>query len=401
MASKGRTIKEKPRLLWIGDAVAHTGFATVCHSVLDQLHDRYDVHVLGINYFGDPHQYKYSIYPASTGGDVFGLKRTPALLQQIRPHITMIVNDPWIVRDYIQPLSAPIGKINNMDVFTHKVAYMPIDGKNIQPAFVQPLNELERAIFYTQFGLDEARKNGFESDRVDIVPHGVDLTDFAQMSTDTARNKLTSIQKDWFVVGCVNRNQPRKRIDLALEYFAEWVKDKPMTVKFYYHGALQDVGWNILQLADYYGINDRMIITDPNMSTAIGVPRSMLKYIYNSFDVQITTTLGEGWGLTQMEGMACGVPQIVPRWSALGEWADGGAAFVECTATQANSGGLNTIGGIADKAQFIQELDRMYFDIPYRKKIGKAGYDLVRQPQFQWKNVADKFDQIFKKVMQP
>jgi D-inositol-3-phosphate glycosyltransferase len=399
MTQKGREIKAKPKLLWIGDAVAHTGFATVCHSVLEQLQDRYDVSVLGINYFGDPHPYRYPIYPAPIGGDVFGIKRIPALLSQIRPHVTCIVNDPWLVRDYIQPLKTPVGKINGQDAFTNTVAYMPIDGKNIQPEFIAPLNELGHAIFYTQFGLDEARKSGFTSEKTSIIPHGVDLKDFSRMSTSVARTKIPVVKDDWFVVGCINRNQPRKRLDLALQYFAEFARNKPDTVKFYYHGALQDVGWNILQLADYYGIAERMIITDPSMTTATGVPRDFLKYIYNSFDVQITTTLGEGWGLTQMEGMACGVPQIMPNWSALGEWAKDGATLIECTSEQANSGGLNTIGGIADKTAFIAAMNKLYYEKDERKKIGQAGYDLVRQPQFLWKNVADQFDAVFKKVM--
>lgn len=401
MANKGRVVREKPRLLIVSDAVAHTGFANVCHSVVEHLTNTYDVAVLGVNYFGDPHEYKYPIYPASLGGDVFGIKRLPSLIQNFKPHMTFVINDPWLVGDYMPALSTPIGKVNGTDAYAHKVAYMPIDGKNIQPAFMEKINHLEHAVFYTQFALDEARRSGLSltDDKVSIIPHGVDLTNFPSMTTDSARTKLSVMNKDWFVVGCVNRNQPRKRLDLALEYFAEFAKGKPSTVKFYYHGALQDVGWNIIQLADYYGVSDRLIITDPNMTTAVGVPREALRYVYNSFDVQITTTLGEGWGLTQMEGMSCGIPQIVPDWSALGEWAKGGVSYVPCTATQANSGGLNTIGGIADKTAFIAELNHMYNDAEYRKQIGRAGYDLVRQPQFQWKKIAEQFDHIFTKVM--
>lgn len=399
MTQKGRVLKSKPKLLWIGDAVAHTGFATVCHNVLEHLQHQYDVSVLGINYYGDPHKYSYPIYPAPMGGDVFGINRVPSLLAQIKPHITCIVNDPWLVRNYIAPLRTSMGKLDNKDIFTNIVAYMPIDGKNIQRAFIEPLNQIDHAIFYTQFGLDEAKNAGLQLDKTSIIPHGVDLTDFPRMNKKTARAKLPVLKDDWFVVGCVNRNQPRKRLDLALEYFADFAKDKPDTVKFYYHGALQDVGWDILQLADYYGIGSRMIITDPNMTTAVGVPYDFLRYIYNSFDIQVSTTLGEGWGLTQMEGMACGIPQIIPEWSALAEWAHDGALFVECTTRQANSGGLNTIGGIADKDQFIAAMNKMYYDTNERQRIGQAGYDLVHQPQFLWKNVADQFDTVFKKVM--
>lgn len=399
MTLKGRAVKETPRLLWIADAVAHTGFASVTHGVLGHLYKKYDVSVLAINYFGDPHEYPYKIYPAAVGGDLFGVNRVIPLMGQIKPHITCVVNDPWIIKDYLPGLNTALGKLpDDREIFTHKVAYMPIDGLNMQEDFISPLNNLNEAIFYTDFARNEAIKNGLTTEST-VISHGLNSGDFTPIPKLQARKKLVNINPDWYIVGCANRNQPRKRIDLALQYFAEWVKDKPENVKLYFHGAIRDVGWNILQLASYYGINDRLIITSPNMSAANGVSREILKYIYCSFDVQISTTMGEGWGLTQMEGMACGVPQICPRWSGLGEWANGGVEFVECTSTAVHTGGLNTVGGIADKYQFIEALERMYQNESYRQTVAKAGLDLVSQPRFKWSSVAQEFDTVFTRMM--
>jgi D-inositol-3-phosphate glycosyltransferase len=154
-----------------------------------------------------------------------------------------------------------------------------------------------------------------------------------------------------------------------------------------------------VQLCEYYGIGERLIITSPKMTTAVGVPRDILNCIYNSFDVQVSTTLGEGWGLTQMEGMACKIPQIVPRWSALAEWANGGVRYVECTSEAASMNGLNTIGGIADRHEFIAALEELYLDPHSRKSIGEAGYAIVTKPEFQWSSVAQQFDAIIKQTM--
>lgn len=398
--AKGRIVKETPRLLWVGDAVAHTGFSSVTHGILNNLYSKYDVHVLAINYFGDPHDYPYKIYPAATGGDLFGINRLPTLMRQIRPNIVCVINDPWVVRDYIQGLNTPVGKAEDgTELFSHKVSYMPIDGLNIQQSFIEPLNEMDANVFYTEFGLEQAKLGGLTNPNTAVIPHAIETADFAPQSKAISRKKLMGIPEDWYIVGCVNRNQPRKRIDLAMQYFAEWAADKPENVKFYYHGSLQDIGWNIGQMAKAYGIHDRLIITSPNMTAANGVPRSILRDIYCSFDVQISTTLGEGWGLTQMEGMSCGTPQIVPNWSGLGEWAAGGVEFVECTAMQMHTGGLNTIGGVADKQQFIAALERMYTNKDHRDTIGKAGLDLVSQPKFRWFSVAKEFDKVFTKVM--
>ncbi len=399
-STKGRAVKELPRLLWIGDAVAHTGFSVVTHGVLDNLYKKYDVHVLGINYFGDPHKFNYKIYPAPAGGDLFGINRVKPLMSSIKPHIICMINDPWAVKEYLSEMEGPVGRLpDGTEIFPHKVAYMPIDALNIKKDFIQSLAPLNSTIFYTEFGKQQAQLAGLQNEGVHVIPHGIDVSEFMPMTVAKARAQLNELPNDLFIVGCINRNQPRKRLDLAIQYFAEFAKDKPDNVKFYYHGALQDSGWDLLQLADYYGIGDRMIITSPHMTTSQGVPRDKLKYIYGSFDVQISTTLGEGWGLTQMEGMACRVPQIVPRWSALAEWADGGVEYVECTETAAGTGGLNTIGGIADRAQFVKALNKMYYDDQYRKSIADAGYALVSQPKFTWSSVAKQFDKVFTDIM--
>jgi D-inositol-3-phosphate glycosyltransferase len=378
---KGRAVTTRPSLLWIGDAVAHTGFATVTHGVLDYLSKSWDVNVLGVNYFGDPHNYKYPIYPASLGGDIYGIKRMPSILKALSPNVVLMLNDPWIVRDYM-PVLEKSGAI--------KAAYVPIDAKNVRSDFLEPLNELDLMIAYTQFGLDEMTKSGLTAKSA-VIPHGFDPAVFKPMPRNAARKAL-GLPQDWFIVGCVNRNQPRKRQDLLIEYFAEWVKDKPENVKLYLHCALHDVGWDLIQLAEFYGVADRLIVTSPNLTTSQGVTREQMAQIYNAFDVQATTTIGEGWGLPTMEAMACRVPQIVPDWSALGEWPRGGVEYVACTSTQVNTGGINTIGGVADKAQFVEALNRMYADDEHRLSVAEAGYNLVSSSKFTWSAVGAAFD---------
>ena len=275
---------------------------------------------------------------------------------------------------------------------------MPVDGVNIKREFAEALNSMHLSIGYTQFAVDELVKSGLTSP-TQVIPHGIDTGLFSPVDMTVARKKLRDIPRDWFIVGLVNRNQPRKRIDLAMQYFAEWAKDKPDNVKFYFHGALRDLGWDIMQLAEYHNIGDRLVITSPDMTPANGVPRDFLKFIYSSMNVHITTTLGEGWGLTQMESMACKVANIVPNWSGLGEWAKNGASFIPCTSTQTHTGGLNTIGGVADKALFIAELDKMYHNRGYRESVAQSGYDLVTKPEFQWSNIARRFDSEFTKLL--
>ena len=67
--------RRKPRLLWIGDALVPTGFATVTHAVLNHLRHDWDVVVSGVNYDGSEHKLPYPVMPAWQGGDMWGMNR--------------------------------------------------------------------------------------------------------------------------------------------------------------------------------------------------------------------------------------------------------------------------------------------------------------------------------------
>ncbi len=95
--------------------------------------------------------------------------------------------------------------------------------------------------------------------------------------------------------------------------------------------------------------------------------------------------------------MAMGIPMIVPEYSALGEWAKGGVHYTAISDIPwFNIHGLNTRGGIPDKASTIAALEKMYTDVDYRKSIGEAGYKLATSEKFSWRNVALQFDRIFR-----
>jgi len=102
-----------------------------------------------------------------------------------------------------------------------------------------------------------------------------------------------------------------------------------------------------------------------------------------------------------MESMACGIPQIVPNYSALGEWCrdENGVPVVEYTDISPipffNTRGLNTRGGIPDMESTINALDKLYRDAKYREELGAKGYRLVNQQKFEWRNIAREFEKVF------
>lgn len=387
---KGRIVPSNSRkkVLWVGDAVAHTGFSVVTDNIVSRLEKWFDIFVLGINYYGDPHDKKYPVFPASLGGDVFGVNRLHGVIQHVQPDVVCVLNDPWIIDEYTSTLrSFPNIK---------KIAYVPIDSPNVPGKFFRNFDVFDIIVAYTQFGKEEILKH--VNNRVEVVYHGVEKDLFYPEDKKKSREFL-GLPNDWFIVGSVNRNQPRKRLDLLFQAFHLFVNDKPDNVKLFYHGALKDVGWDLEQLAHYFGIDDRFVITSRDITPFAGVKRNIMRHIYNSFDVFVSTTLGEGFGLTNLEASACGVPQIVPHWSALACWLEKGAIHVPCSSIYVNTGGINTIGGVVDIPKLVEAMENVYYDANLREQLRKDSLDLMQDKRFGWDFAANEFYRFIKELI--
>ncbi len=386
-AAAVRTTQEKGRLLWVGDATVPTGFATVTHGVLEHLHRDWDVFVSGVNYSGASHDYPYPILPAWQGGDMWGMNRFSALCEEIAPDAVVINNDWWNVAAFLDhaPKGLPL------------IGYMPVDGTHLNPTDMRRLESLEAAVWYTDFGYQEAARAGFRGAR-HVIPHGLDGDFWQPVERAVARERLgLQLPEKAFIVGNVNRNQPRKRLDVTIRLFAHWIQAHEVNDAWLLlHCAKKDVGWDLERVAKIYGVADRLILTGPDELHEAG-DASRLVNTYSALDVQVSTTLGEGWGLTTMEGMACGIPQIVPDWAALKEWT-GPAIKVPCT-TQLVHPEINTVGALPDEVQFIRNLHLLYTDPAIRQQISRESSEHVRQPQFAWRGVASRFESLLLQSM--
>lgn len=122
---------------------------------------------------------------------------------------------------------------------------------------------------------------------------------------------------DDFVVLNANRNQPFKRIDIALEGFALFAKDKPESVMLYLHMARRTAPGEV-PLADLFNIRPRIPTTTREESHP-HVDDGALNTIYNACDVGMNTSEKEGWGLIAFEHGATRSPQVVPNHGACTE----------------------------------------------------------------------------------
>ena len=382
-------MSEKPRLLLIADWGAPTGFARLTNNLLPYFLEAFDVSLCAINWFGDLHGLPpCALFRAALGGDPYGVGRYRDLVTVLHPDAVFLMHDPWIVRAYLaQHAELPDWPEADRPAF---VAYTAIDGLNVADA--PALNAADLLMAYTQFGATELRYGGYSGPLM-IVPHGVDLDLYRPMGQREARAHLgVENLRDSVVIGCLNRNQPRKRLDVLLMGFAQWVHEHHLEHDAYLwlHCANHDVGWNLRQLATYLHISPQLILPPDDLTPIRGAEESELPWLYSAWDVQVSTTLGEGWGLSTMEAMACGCPNLVPRWSALAEWAHGAVEYMPCTGTLAGIEHGN-IGGLVLPETVAQALTALVPDAERLRALRQAGFERVRQPAFRWAAIAARF----------
>jgi glycosyltransferase involved in cell wall biosynthesis len=289
------------------------------------------------------------------------------LADKIKPDVILILQDIWFLKLY--KFKQPT------------YAYVCIDGENIKKSFAKPFENDIKPIFYTKFGYDQCAAAGYSGKRR-IVPHGVDSV-FSPMSKKEIRRTF-GLSEDCIVIGNVNMNQVRKRLDLFIAYTAEIIRkhhDKDIRVLLHYPNSDMSMGWDIQQLCNYYGIADRMITT--GIEGKHVVDESMRK-LYGLLDIQVSTSCAEGWGLTTLEGMACGIPQVVPDFSGITEWTKNVAMKVSVSSEPYFlTGGINTQGRVVVKESFVDAVSALLDPRVRREYSVKSMLHAIR---YSWEN---------------
>jgi glycosyltransferase involved in cell wall biosynthesis len=382
---------DKIKLLLIADGGVATGFARVSQSIAENLNpEEFEIHQIAVNYNGDPYKLKnpnHVLYPARLGGDYLGLGRVKEMVDKVKPDVIFIINDPWLVNDYL----------TRIPIEYRVVAYVPIDAKPIDSVWVSNIQKINQLITYTNYGKSAFTDQIPEFADIKILPHGVDTSKFFPVDKMLARKKL-GIPEDAFIVFNGNRNQPRKRVDLTIKAFAKFVQDKPDNVRLYLHMGTVDAGWDIDKLCKRYGVYERLIKTADNISPSSYVSDEDLNYIYNACDVGFNTSMGEGWGLISVEQSCCGIPQIVPNYSATAEiYSPSEALHLNVERIEPHQHIL-TEGCIIDIDHAAQCLNELYYNRELGQELAENAFRKFASPEYSWKVISEQFAQVLRDV---
>lgn len=315
----------KIKLLFYGDApTVATGFGTVSRNILVGLHNtgKYDIQVMGVNYWGDPHPFPFPIWPIGIGGkqDPYGRQRASDMMMSLNHSfdVLFMIQDSFILEymDQVMPALKRTKKFAS-------VCYFPVDGVP-KPSWMKSMDLFDTPVTYTEFGKKEATlAHPPLGARLKVVPHGANTEDFYPanpVKVNEFKREFFGKQADKFIVTNVNRNQQRKDIPRTIMAFKEFHKRRPNSV-LYLHMAARDQGWHLPELIKSLGLTlgENVLLPGGDFGPNQGYPLEILNLIYNCSDVIVSTTVGEGWGLSSVEGMACRKPIIFPDNTSLSE----------------------------------------------------------------------------------
>jgi glycosyltransferase involved in cell wall biosynthesis len=383
-------------VLWIGDAGCHTGFATVTHAIGERLVAKgHDVHVLATNYKGDYWPTSLKLYRPNmlVESDIYGQTRFIEMLGKVEPDVVVMLNDPWVVLDLLFKNHNDPQKI--LLKYRPILAYLPVDGYNAPQAWPDTLAKVTTPVTMSKFG--QAQYPGSR-----LVYHGVDTSRFFPVSDErpiTLSNNVVVTSKrdckrafgydpDGFLVLRVDKNSGRK------DFAATWkalvpVMQRHSDIQVHLHTVARDStsGVDLAALLEREPALHPRFFTPDLHSSYIGWAQEDLNALYNAADLFVSTSRGEGFGLTLAESLACGVPVIAQNVSAIPEVVGPGGVLVEPLGPITVPSAQDVM--LPDVKAFTEAIERAYLSRGLRRDLGAKGQEHVAS--FSWDVATDRF----------
>ena len=348
----------KKRILFCSEATfLNTGYATYTREILKYLHStgKYEIAELGA--YGtdkDPRAASipwkfYGVMPDESDKQnmdkynsspimQFGEFKFESVCLDFMPDIVCDIRDFWMV-EFIE--RSPYRHL-------FKWCLMPtVDASPQARQWLATYQSADACLTYSDWSGEVLKKqSGNKINYIGTSPPSAHQA-YRPIEDKEGLRKKYGIPVDAKVIGTVMRNQRRKLYpDLfaAFRKMLDSVKD-PHNYFLYCHTSYPDMGWNIPELLNEYGLSSHVFMTyicpqtrQPFASMFRGAVRQspftgtlsatvssvkngatyeQLSEIINLFDLYVQYANSEGFGLPQVEAAACGVPVMSTDYSAM------------------------------------------------------------------------------------
>ena len=225
----------------------------------------HEVHYLGISNFKDSAIGRF-IHPAvklidaldereEGSTEMYGVDVMRKMIAKIKPDIVFIYNDIIVINRIINEFIET--KLEKDFKF---YIYLDLVYEYERLILFQNINQWVDQIFlFSECWLRNLRKLGMPSEKLYLLPHGMDETMFYPIDTKVAKNTF-GFNPDDFVVLNTNRNAYRKALDVTLAAFLKFLKKnnyEPKIKLFMNLVTTTTQGYNIMDLIKiFFGTTD-------------------------------------------------------------------------------------------------------------------------------------------------
>jgi glycosyltransferase involved in cell wall biosynthesis len=331
----------------------------------------------------------------------FGVNIIAEYINRKAPDVVVIYNDLIITSKLLRALEKGAESMPDLKKIT-VVPYLDIVYKNMNMNMLEYIFKRSRdVIVFSNIWktcLEDCMHDN-DTVRLHVLPHGVSQDNVFPVDKVVAR-KYFGISPDDFVILNLNRNQPRKRLDVMIKAFVEFMTTRlGQQIKIVVGTEIRG-HWNIDDLLRSEA-NYRKISFDELRKHVVFVetPQMMSDYdvnvLYNVADVGINTCDGEGFGLCNFEQASVGVPQIVSDVGGLRDIFQASDS-IKITPITSLYNASNTVGG---EAEICSSADfNVAMAIYYENKALVAMHGSMAMKRilrdFKWDDIADKMIDI-------
>lgn len=397
------------KILVLSDGGCTTGFGRVVHSIFERMVRDYghEVHVLAVNHRGDDfmslldptQKTPLRLYMPNKvkGDDIYGTTRILELLGSVQPDVVFSLNDPQVILQLL--FENQYDPRRDLLQYRPITSYIPCDGINLPPEWAEKLGKVARVVTMSKWG--QAQYPGSE-----MVYHGVDVEQWwpvAEKPIAVSTGAVLKTKKDCkeafgfdpkgFLVGRIDSNSGRKDFPATWKALVPVMKrHKDIQVHFHCSASNAQSGVRLQAMFSREpAIADRFFVPDLH-SSFIGWAQRDMNALMNAFDLFVSTSRGEGFGLSLAEAAACAIPVVAQNVSAIPEVVGGGGVLIEPQRLITVPSGEDN--WLADIDAFSDAIEHLYESRGARRDIGQKGVAHARK-NLNWDVATKAFNGFF------
>jgi len=196
---------------------------------------------------------------------------------------------------------------------------------------------------------DLVRLFGADSDRITVIPNGVDPS----LAERPSREELEALRERHALkpplILTVGNDKPHKNADVVLRAFHRAVRHRKLPGQLVMVGGLLP-GSSLSSRAERMGLGDRVRVLGR-------VPWRELVGLYHLSSAMVHVALYEGFGLPILEAMCAGLPVVTSNLGAMRELGEGVALLVNPLSVQ----------------EVAEAMEKVLIDDPLRRRMVEAG----------------------------